>query len=56
VGHKIKVALRQPLENQRRWEGTIAAVEENLVTLEAAGKTIQFDLTQVEKANLKFEW
>ncbi len=57
TGQKIKVTLREPLENQRHWEGTLAAFGENKVTLEAAsGKTIQFDLTQVEKANLKFEW
>jgi ribosome maturation factor RimP len=57
AGQKIKVILREPVENQRRWEGTLAAFEENKVTLEAAaGKTIQFDLNLVEKANLKFEW
>ncbi len=57
TGQKIKVTLREPVENQRRWEGTLAAFEGTKVTLEAApGRTIQFDLDQVEKANLKFEW
>jgi ribosome maturation factor RimP len=57
AGQKIKVVLREPVENQRRWEGTLAAFEENKVILEAApGRTIQFDLNQIEKANLKFEW
>jgi ribosome maturation factor RimP len=57
AGQKIKVVLREPVENQRRWEGTLAAFEGNKVTLEPApGRTIQFDLNQVEKANLKFEW
>ena len=57
TGQKIKVVLKDPVDNQRRWEGTLAAFEGNTVTLEAAaGKTIQFGLDQVEKANLKFEW
>lgn len=57
LGQKVKVVLREPIENQRRWEGALAAFEGNTVTLESApGKTIQFGLDQVEKANLKFEW
>jgi ribosome maturation factor RimP len=57
LGQKIKVVLREPLENQRRWEGVLAAFEGNMVTLDVAtGKTVQFDLSQVDKANLKFEW
>lgn len=57
TGQKIKVVLKNPVDNQRRWEGTLTAFDGNTVTLEAAaGKTIQFSLDQVEKANLKFEW
>jgi ribosome maturation factor RimP len=57
LGKKIKIVLRQPVENQRRWEGTLAAFEGATVTLEVAqGRTVQFDLNQIEKANLKFEW
>ena len=57
IGQKAKVVLSQPVENQRSWIGTLAAVEGNVVTLEpSAGKTVQFALDQVEKANLKFEW
>ena len=57
IGQKAKVVLNQPVENQRSWIGTLAALEGNVVTLEpSAGKTVQFALDQVEKANLKFEW
>lgn len=57
LGKKVKLILRDPVDNQRRWEGTLADFRENKVTLDAApGKTIQFDLSQIEKANLKFEW
>jgi ribosome maturation factor RimP len=57
VGQKAKVVLREPLENQRRWEGKLAGFSEGMVALEpSSGKVIHFPLTQVEKANLKFEW
>jgi ribosome maturation factor RimP len=57
AGQKARFQLREPIENQRRWEGTLAACEEGLVTLETApGKTVRFRADQVEKANLKFEW
>lgn len=57
VGQKAKVVLREPVENQRRWEGKLAGITEGIVALEpSAGKVIHFPLTQIEKANLKFEW
>ena len=57
TGQKVKIVLREPVENQRRWEGTLAGFADGTITLEAApGKTLSFGLDQVEKANLKFEW
>ena len=57
VGHKVKVTLREPVENQRHWVGALSGFAEGIITLEPApGKSIQFPLEQVEKANLKFEW
>jgi ribosome maturation factor RimP len=57
VGQKAKFVLREPVENQRRWEGTLAGIAEGVISIEAAaGKLIRFPLAQVEKANLKFEW
>ena len=57
TGKKIKAILREPVENSRRWEGTLASCADGLITLEVAeGKSIQFPFDQVEKANLKFEW
>jgi ribosome maturation factor RimP len=56
-GKKVKIALRDPIEGSRHWEGTLARFENSLVTLEAApGKIIQFPLDQVQRANLKFDW
>jgi ribosome maturation factor RimP len=57
VGKKAKVVLREPVENQRRWEGKLAGFSDGMVALEpSTGKVIRFPLAQVEKANLKFEW
>jgi len=57
VGQKAKVVLRDPVENQRRWEGRLAGYSQGIVALEpSAGKLIHFPLELVEKANLKFEW
>lgn len=57
LGHKAKIILRQPVEGQKHWAGTLKRYSEGVITLEAAaGKTIEFPLGQVERANLKFEW
>jgi ribosome maturation factor RimP len=57
VGQKVKIALRQPVENQRHWVGALRSFAEGIITLEPSpGKSVQFPLEQVERANLKFEW
>src|SRR5579884_3210938 len=46
LGQKAKVTLREPVENQRHWVGTLAGFEDGQVTLEPqAGKLIRFPLT-----------
>ncbi|HEY7391657.1 MAG TPA: ribosome maturation factor RimP [Bryobacteraceae bacterium] len=56
-GKKVKIALRDPIEGRRHWEGVLTNFDNSLITLEAApGKSIQFPLEQVQKANLKFDW
>jgi len=57
VGRKAKVVLREPVEDRRYWEGILAGFAGDVVTLEPSpGKTVQFTVQQVEKANLKFDW
>ena len=57
MGRKARVTLREPVENRRSWEGTLAGLSGDVVTLEPEpGTQIRFALEQVEKANLKFEW
>ena len=57
IGQKVKIALRQPVDNQRHWVGALKNFSEGIITLEPSpGRSIQFPLDQVERANLKFEW
>ncbi|MEO5922451.1 MAG: ribosome maturation factor RimP [Bryobacteraceae bacterium] len=57
TGQKIKVTLREPVAEKNHWMGLLSSFSEGIITLEPSpGKTIQFPLEQVEKANLKFEW
>jgi ribosome maturation factor RimP len=57
VGQKVKIVLREPLENRRQFIGTLAGFSEGVITLEpAAGQPVRFPLEAVEKANLKFDW
>jgi len=56
-GRKVKIALREPLEGRRHWEGTLAGFSGGMVRLETApGSSISFPLERVERAQLKFEW
>jgi len=57
IGQKIKVVLREPVDDRRHWAGTLTAFADGVVTLEPSPeKTLQFPLHLLEKANLKFEW
>ena len=57
VGQKVKVVLKEPVENQRHWVGALVSFNEGIITLEPSpGRSVQFPLERVERANLKFEW
>jgi ribosome maturation factor RimP len=57
IGKKVKVLLREPVADRRRWEGTLAGLLDGIITIEpASGEPVRFDIGNVEKANLKFDW
>lgn len=57
IGQKVKVSLKDPIENQKKWEGALISFATNVITLRTdSGKDISFGLDQVTQANLKFEW
>jgi ribosome maturation factor RimP len=56
-GHKALIALREPRDNRRRWEGVLAGLEDGCVVLQVAeGQSIRARMEEIEKANLKFDW
>jgi ribosome maturation factor RimP len=57
AGRKVKLVVREPIENRKSWEGTLTAFSDGVIVLEPAkGEPIRIPLEQVERANLKFEW
>lgn len=57
VGQKVRLALREPIEAQKRLEGKLARFADGVLELETApGRVVPVRLEQVQKANLKFEW
>ena len=57
VGKKIRLAVRDPIEGQTRFEGKLARFADQALDLELSpGRLVHVPLEQVHKANLKFEW
>lgn len=57
AGKKARLTLREPVENQRRWDGVLSGYDNGCVVLETGvDKAIRVRMEQIEKANLKFEW
>src|SRR5258706_5428282 len=52
AGEKARVKLRVPLEGQRNFIGILRAVNNGKLELEVDGKSLVFDLTNLEKARL----
>lgn len=57
VGQKIRLAVREPIDGQTRFEGKLAEVAAGALQLEISpGRLLRIPLERVQKANLKFEW
>lgn len=57
VGQKIRLAVREPIEGQTRFEGKLADFAGQTLQLEISpGCLVRVPLERVQKANLKFEW
>ena len=56
-GEKVRLALREPVDNRRRWEGTLNGVEDGMILVDVTGGApLRLRMEQIDKANLKFEW
>ncbi len=52
AGQKASVKLKLPRDGRRRYEGTLAGVEEGSVVLEVEGERCRFALSEIERARL----
>ncbi len=52
AGQKVRVKLRVPQAGQRNFAGVLLDARAGKVELDVEGKTVQFDLTNLDKARL----
>jgi len=52
AGCKASVKLKMPRDGRRRFEGTLAGVEEDGVFLEVGGERLRFALGEIDRARL----
>ncbi|WP_158885082.1 ribosome maturation factor RimP [Rhodanobacter sp. L36] len=55
-GQEVKLLLKAPLEGRRRLRGKLISVEGEYISLEAEGKTFEFDHALVESARVVPDW
>jgi ribosome maturation factor RimP len=56
VGQKARVKLRDGLEGRRNFSGVIVSAEDSAVTMEVDGKQYTLPLSDLEKANLDWQF
>lgn len=57
LGKKVKIVLREPVENRKVWDGMLVGFSDGVITVEPApGQQVRVGLEQIQRANLKFEW
>lgn len=52
LGEEVSVVLRMAMQNRRKWQGIIKAVEGEMITVTVEGKDEVFALSNIQKANL----
>lgn len=55
-GQEVKVVLKAPIEGRRRLRGKVVAVEGERISLEAEGKTLEFEHDALESARVVPDW
>jgi ribosome maturation factor RimP len=56
AGTEVKILLKAPLDGRRRLRGKVVSVEGERISLEAEGKTFEFDHDAVESARVVPDW
>ena len=52
IGSEVKVQLRMPIQNRRRWKGIIVSAEGEIICLNVDGTEERFALSNIQKANI----
>ncbi|PHM45183.1 hypothetical protein Xmau_01393 [Xenorhabdus mauleonii] len=52
VGEEVSLVLRMAMQNRRKWQGIIKAVDGEMITVTVDGKDEVFALSNIQKANL----
>jgi len=52
IGETVKVQLRMPIQNRRRWKGVIDSVEGEIISVNVDGTVERFSLSNIQKANI----
>ena len=52
IGEEVKVQLRMPIQNRRRWKGIISGVDGEIISIVVDAKTERFALSNIQKANI----
>lgn len=52
IGEEVNLMLRMAMQNRRRWQGIIKAVDGEMITVTVDGKDEVFALSNIQKANL----
>ena len=52
AGEEVKIQLRMPIQNRRRWKGIIDSVEGEIICVNVDGTLERFALSNIQKANI----
>lgn len=52
AGDEVKIQLRMPIQNRRRWKGVIVSAEDGIICLNVDGREERFALSNIQKANI----
>jgi ribosome maturation factor RimP len=52
IGEEVKIQLRMPIQNRRRWKGVISSVDGEIISVSVEGKEERFALSNIQKANI----
>lgn len=53
AGETVQIACQSPVDGRSRWTGKLAGMENDLVVLDVDGQRVEFDVSNVKRANVK---